>query len=96
MPFGMRNAPSTFQRHMNQVIRGLKRTRVYIDDVIVYSGTWEKHVLAIKALFERQAHYQLTVNFPKSELGHAKVKFLGHEIGQGEVAPLNTKIKAIC
>ena len=50
----------------------------------------------MKALFERLAHYQLTVNLPKSKLGYAKVKFLWHEIGQGEVAPLNTKIKAIC
>ena len=95
MPFGMRNAPATFQRYMNTVIRGLKRTKVYIDDIIIYSDTWEEHLLAIGALFERLSEYRLTVNLNKCVFCQGTVKFLGHTIGQGSVAPLESKIEAI-
>ena len=96
MPFGMRNAPATFQRYMNTVIRGLKRTKVYTDDLIIYSDTWEEHLSAINALFERLSEYNLTVNLNKSVFCQGTVKFLGHTIGQGHVAPLASKIETIC
>ena len=44
MPFGMKNAPATFQRLINTVISGLEGCSAYIDDVVVYSDTWEEHL----------------------------------------------------
>lgn len=44
MPFGMKNAPSTFQRMIKGVIAGLEGCEAYIDDVVVYSNTWDQHI----------------------------------------------------
>lgn len=53
MPFGLRNAPATFQRLMNKVARELEGCAVYLDDVVLFSETWEDHLECIKALFDR-------------------------------------------
>ena len=44
MPFGLGNAPPTVQRFVNQVFRGLDNVFVYIDDVIIYTNTYEQHL----------------------------------------------------
>jgi hypothetical protein len=44
MPFGMRNAPATFQRMINNVIKGLDCCAAYIDDLIVCSDSFEDHL----------------------------------------------------
>jgi hypothetical protein len=93
--FGMRNSGSTFQRFMNKVISGLKKTKVYIDDIIIYSDTWEEHMKAIRALFQRLMQYSLTVNLAKCDFAFATVKFLGHVVGQGQVLPVNAKVQTI-
>ena len=43
MGFGLRNAPATFQRLMNMVVNRLEGCAVYLDDVVIYSNTWEDH-----------------------------------------------------
>ena len=86
MPFGMKNAPATFQRMINQVIAGLEGCQAYIDDVIVYSEDWEQHVKQLHAFMSRLQEAQLTVNLVKMEFGHARVEFLGHVVGLGQVA----------
>ena len=53
MPFGLKNAPATFQRLINNVITGLNGCKAYIDDVILYSDTWEEHLQLIHDFFER-------------------------------------------
>ena len=65
MPFGLRNAPATFQRLMNRVIAPLSGCAVYLDDVVIHSDTWESHVTRIRALFDRLAWAGLTVNLAK-------------------------------
>ena len=62
MPFGMKNAPATFQRLVNQLIGDLEGCGGYIDDIIVYNDTWEQYLLRIRALLERLVQAQLTVN----------------------------------
>lgn len=95
MPFGMRNAPATFQRLMNHVIQDLPNVRVYIDDLVIFTTTWEEHVSCLQQLFHRLAEAGLTVNLLKSELGHAEVIYLGHVVGRGKVAPVQAKVEAI-
>lgn len=50
MPFGMKNAPATFQRMINEIIKGLEGCAAYIDDVVVFVSTWEEHLSRVKAL----------------------------------------------
>ena len=53
MPFGMKNAPVMFQRLINTVIAGLEGCSAYIDDVVVYSDTWEQHLGQVRSLMLR-------------------------------------------
>jgi hypothetical protein len=95
MPFGMKNAPSTFQRMMNMLTASLEGCVVYIDDVVIYAETFDEHVHRIRELFQRLSDAGLTVNLAKSELGCAQVTYLGYRVGQGEVRPLSAKVKTI-
>jgi len=95
MPFVMRNAPATFQRMINHVIAGLEGCAAYLDDVVVYSQTLEEHVIQLHSFLHRLQEANLTINVIKSEFCRAKVTFLGHVVGQGQVAPVSAKIKAI-
>jgi len=94
-PFGMKNSGCTFQRFMNQVVSELPHTKVYVDDIIIYTNTWEEHVSAILALFSRLTEHNLTVNLVKSEFAKATVQFLGHMVGQGQISPVMAKVEAI-
>ena len=95
MPFGMKNAPATFQRMIHRVIDGLEGCEGYIDDIIVFSDTWEQHLQRVKAFLTRLRQAQLTANLPKSEFGQACVTYLGHVVGRGEIRPINAKVEAI-
>ena len=95
MPFGMKNAPATFHKLINQLLQNLDGCEGYIDDVIVYSDTWEEHMLRLRVLFTKLAAANLTVNLKKSEFGHARVTYLGYVVGQGQVKPVTSKVEAI-
>ena len=95
MPFGMKNAPATFQRMINQLVSGMDGCEAYIDDEIVYSNSWEEHIVQLRTLLSRFSKANLTINLNKSEFGHAEVTFLGHIVGSGQVKPISAKIQAI-
>ena len=95
LPFGMKNAPACFQRLMNQITSGLNNVVTYIDDVVVYSDTWESHTEHIRALFASLAEASLVVNLPKCDFGRGQVIYLGHRIGRGKVLPRQAKVEAI-
>ena len=95
MPFGMKNAPGSFQRLMNSIIQGLEGCVIYIDDAVIYSDTWEEHLLRIRAFLDRLANAKLTVNLAKSEFAQAFVTYLGHVVGQGKVMPREAKVQVI-
>lgn len=95
MPFGMRNAPGTFQRMINQVVRGLNHVRAYLDDLVIFNESWREHVSDLRELFSRLEAAKLTVNLAKCHFAHATINYLGHEVGMGKVAPLTAKIEAI-
>ena len=55
MPFGLTNAPATFQRLMDTVMAGLKWSTllVYLDDIIIFSNSFENHIRDLKTVFDR-------------------------------------------
>ena len=95
MPFGMKNSPATFQRMIHSVLQGLIGCEAYIDDVIIYSSTWEDHMRIMKELFARLRQAHLTVNLAKCDFLQATVEYLGHVVGQGCVRPIDAKVDAI-
>ena len=82
MPFGLKNAPATFQRLMNHVLRGLigKELFVYLDDVVVYSCTLAEHEHRLERFFERLREHNLTLQTEKAKFLKDKVIYLGHII----------------
>ena len=52
MPFGMKNAPATFQRMVNKLVRDIDGCKGYIDDVVIYSDNWSDHICQIKRFFQ--------------------------------------------
>lgn len=95
MPFGLRNAPATFQRLMDTVLLGVHGCEVYLDDIVVYSPTWPEHMDMLREVFARLKDASLTVNLAKCEFGKAVVTYLGKQVGQGQVRPLTAKVQAI-
>ena len=95
LPFGMKNAPATFQRMMHSVIQDLPNTYAYLDDVVTGSDSWEEHIKHVEKLFLRLSEANLTINLAKCEFGCASITYLGYVIGRGTVAPIDAKIQAI-
>ncbi|GFX08240.1 transposon Tf2-6 polyprotein [Trichonephila clavipes] len=95
MSFGLRNAPSTFQRFITEVLYGLDFVFPYLDDVLVASSTEEEHSEHPKMVFERFQQYGLRINVSKSVMGAAQVEYLGFLITAEGSRPLPEKVQAI-
>lgn len=97
MAFGLCNAPSCFQRLMECVLRGLtwKIALIYLDDVLVYSRTFDAHLEHLRLVFDRFREAELKLKPSKCHFGQKKVKFLGHVISKDGVLPDPDKISAI-
>ena len=95
MPFGLRNAAQTFQRFMDQVLRGVTSVYSYIDDVLVASATPEQHVNDLRTVFERLSAHGIIINPNKCVFGVPELDFLGHHIDKHGITPLPEKVQAI-
>ena len=95
MPFGLRNAAQSFQRFIDQVLRGLPFVFAYIDDLLVASSSREEHYSHLKELFQRLDEFGLVVNPDKCTFGVESVEFLGHHVSAKGVSPLPEKVNAI-
>lgn len=69
MPFGLRNAPATFQQLMNTVLCGVRNCDVYLDDIVAHSSTWSEHLDTFREVFTRLLRASLTLNLAKCEFG---------------------------
>lgn len=97
MPFGLKNAPATFQRLMDQVLSGLQGTElfVYLDDIVLYSSSLREHEIKFKTLADRLRHAGLRLQPDKCEFLRKEVVYLGHVISETGVKPDPQKIEAV-
>lgn len=100
MPFGLKNAPSTFQRLIDRLRAGASLKDVtllaYQDDLLLISdGSFEKHVSDLRAVFERLRLFKLRANREKCVFARDKVKYLGHVITQDGVSADEDKVRAV-
>ena len=96
IPFGLRNGPAVFQHLMDHILhRDQEISQVYIDDIALFSATWEVHCQHIARILDRLRHAGLTANVKKCQWGQTRCEFLGHVIGKGMVSPVLGKIAAV-
>ena len=67
MPFGLKNAPATFQRLMNEILREFinKICVVYLDDILVFSTSLEEHLISLKRIFQTLSEHNLKIQADK-------------------------------
>lgn len=97
MPFGLKNAPATFQRLMDNVLTGLQGNVcfVYLDDIVIYAQTLNEHKQKLTQVFERIREAGLSLQPDKCEFFKRELTYLGHIISDKGVRPNPEKIKAI-
>ncbi|KFD68710.1 hypothetical protein M514_19153 [Trichuris suis] len=95
MPFGLRNAAQTFQRFIDQVLRGLEGCFAYVDDILLASRSEEEHLELLQKVLSRLATYGLKVNPDKCVLGTNSLVFLGHLVDRNGIRPAPEKVAAI-
>jgi hypothetical protein len=97
MAQGLCNAPSTFQRIMDRVLAGIKTDFcfAYLDDIIIFSKSFDEHLEHIQEVFSRLRRFNLTVSPGKCHFARSEVRFLGHIVGGGKVKPDPEKISAL-
>ena len=94
-PFGLRNAAQTFQRFIDEVLRGLGFVYAYVDDLLIASASPEEHESHLECLFQRLKEYGIVINQSKCKFGVQQVQFLGHQIDAQGIRPLPDKVKDI-
>ncbi|XP_044572124.1 uncharacterized protein LOC123257372, partial [Drosophila ananassae] len=97
MPFGLKNAPATFQRCLNNLLEDLiyQHCLVYMDDIIIFSTSLEEHILSIKKVFSKLREANLKLQLDKCEFMKKETEFLGHIITTEGIKPNPQKIEAI-
>ena len=97
MPFGLTNAPATFQRFMDAVLAGLKWNilLVYLDDIFVFSPTFEEHLIDLRSTFDRLRQARLRLKASKCHLFQKELLYLGHVVSAGGTRPDPNKIRAV-
>ena len=95
MPFGLRNAAQTFQRFMDQVLRGIPSAYAYINDVLIASPTLEQHLQGLRTVFDRLTSLGIIINPNKCLFGGSGLDFHGHHIDRQGITPLPEKVQAV-
>jgi hypothetical protein len=97
MPFGLSNAPATFQAMMNDVLRPYLRkfVLVFFDDILIYSASWAEHLRHVGIALETLQAHHLHLKRSKCSFGATSVSYLGHVISEGGVAMDADKVATV-
>ncbi len=96
MPFGLKNAPAIFQAVVEEVLRPVSDVSVnYVDDVLVFTKTWEQHLVAVERVLRCLGEAGLTVKLRKCVWDRKQVRYLGHLVGCGQVVVPEARCEAM-
>lgn len=98
LPFGLKISPAIFQRILGNIIRKYNLTEFtvnYIDDILIFSRTFNEHILHIKKLLEAIREEGFRLKFVKCKFASNSVKYLGHILQNNTITPLKDNLKSI-
>ena len=97
MPFGLTNAPATFQCFMNEILQPFLRkfVLVFLDDILIYSNSWEEHIQQLKQVLDNLREHQLYLKPYKCTFDQDSLEYLGHIISSKGVSTDPSKISAM-
>jgi hypothetical protein len=96
-PFGLCNAPATFQRMMNDILRDFlhKFVTVYLDDVCIYSRSLEEHLEHLRLVLQRFKEEGLNLRLKKCFFGLQEMEYLGYTVSAGKISVSTKKVEAV-
>ena len=96
VPFGLYNAPAIFSRLMDRVLSGLQweMCLFYLDNIIVFSSTWEEYLARLRQVFERLRHANLKLGDEKFTFVAKEVSYLGHRVTEEGLLPDSSLLAA--
>ena len=97
MPFGLVNAPATFQAMMNKILQEClyHGVVVYLDDILIYSASEEEQIELVRKVLARLKEYQLAVSVTKSVIHKNSIEFLGYIVATNRVTMSERKVESI-
>ena len=95
VPFGLAQAPAYFQLLMNKVLKGLKFTMMYLDDIIIFSQDELQHLEHLEIVFSRLREAGLKMKHSKCDFFKREIHYLGHLISPEGISPLPNKLDSI-
>ncbi|GBB96358.1 hypothetical protein RclHR1_27350003 [Rhizophagus clarus] len=97
MPFGLKNAPGTFQRLMDEILSEYigEFVVVYIDDIMIYSKSFEEHMEHLEKVLRKLKEKNIILKLKKCKFGERNIEFLGHIVGRDGLKPEEKKIEKI-
>ena len=97
LPFGLVNGPAHFQSFMDLALAGLnyKCTLAYVDDVLIFSPTYEQHLVDLDSVFDALRKVNIHLKASKCTMASPEVTYLGHIVGSHGVKPCPNKIAAV-
>lgn len=95
MPFGLRNAAQTFQRHMDSIFRDLPFVFAYIDDLLIFSKSEAEHRLHLRTVLQRLNQHGLHISIEKCTFCVSEIDFLGFRISSEGLLPIPEKVECL-
>lgn len=97
MPYGVTGGPATFQTIMNVILASLLRkcVVVFVDDILIYSKTWEDHLLHVKEVLTILLQHQFHIKLSKCAFAKQQLTYLGHTVSPAGVSTDPSKITII-
>jgi len=97
LPFGLCNAPATFQSIADKIFQDLKwkEMMLYLDDLVIFSNTFEEHLIRLRHVFKRLRNANLTLKTTKCKFAESKINLLGYTVSEDGVRTDVNKIRAI-
>lgn len=92
MPFGLLNAPFTFQRGITELLFGSDVVKIYLDDFLIFSKSLEDHVNHSQEVMKRLSQNNVKINLKKSQFAKSSVNFLGQKVSRDGITPITENL----